>query len=83
VLCLSWGVAVSVVATIQLTFALGLDSPYDRLAAVTFLLAPLYPIAYWMITAAAALRAELPALLRRPTERRVAWDIPRDQIPPA
>ena len=82
-LALSWGVAVSVVATIQLTFALRLDFPYDRLALLTFLVAPLYPIAHWMITSFAALRAEVPALLRKPPQRRVVWDIPRDQAPSA
>jgi poly-beta-1,6-N-acetyl-D-glucosamine synthase len=80
VLGFAWAIAVSVVATLQLTFALRLDFPYDRLAALGILLGPLYPIAYWMITAAAALRAELPALLRGPAERRVVWDIPRDQV---
>jgi biofilm PGA synthesis N-glycosyltransferase PgaC len=77
----AWGIAVCVVAALQLTFALGIDFPYDRLAALGFLLGPLYPVAYWMITAAAARRAETPALLRGPAERRVVWDIPRDQLP--
>jgi hypothetical protein len=33
-----------------------------------------------MISAAAAVRAELPALLRGPADRRVVWDIPRDRV---
>jgi poly-beta-1,6-N-acetyl-D-glucosamine synthase len=80
-LVFAWGIAVCVVATLQLTFALRLDFPYDRLAALGFLLGPLYPIAYWMITAAAALRAEVPALLRGPREDRVVWDIPSERLP--
>jgi biofilm PGA synthesis N-glycosyltransferase PgaC len=75
---LAWGIAVSVVATFQLAFALRIDFPYDRRAALAFLLGPVYPIAYWMISAAAALREEVPALLRGAPERQVSWDIPRD-----
>jgi poly-beta-1,6-N-acetyl-D-glucosamine synthase len=33
-----------------------------------------------MITAADLLRAEIPAMLHGPAERRVVWDIPRDQV---
>ena len=76
----AWGIAVSLVATLQLAFALRLDLPYDRRAARAFLLGPLYPIAYWMISAAAALRAEAPALLSGPADVRVVWDIPRDRV---
>jgi hypothetical protein len=44
------------------------------------LLGPVYPIAFWMITAAAAVRAELSTLVRGPADRRDVWDIPRDQV---
>ena len=80
VIALSWGIALAVVATLQLAFALRLDYPYDRLAALAFLLGPIYLLAYWLISAAAALRSELPALFRGPAEARVVWDIPRDQL---
>ena len=39
--------------------------------------APLYPLAYWMLAASAALRSETVALVRGPREQRVVWDIPR------
>ena len=74
---LAWGIAIAVVATMQLAFALGIDFPYDRRAAITFLIGPLYPIAYWMISAAAALRCETVGLLRGPSKQHVTWDIPR------
>jgi biofilm PGA synthesis N-glycosyltransferase PgaC len=80
VLLFASGIAISVVATVQLAFALGLDLPYDRLAVLAFLLGPLYPLAWWIISAAAALRAELPAAMRGPTGRRVVWDIQRDAV---
>jgi poly-beta-1,6-N-acetyl-D-glucosamine synthase len=77
-LALAWGIAVSFVALLQLAFALRLDHPYDRLAALAFLLGPIYPLAYWLISAASALWAELPALVRGPGKARVVWNIPRD-----
>ena len=77
-LALAWGVATSVVATLQLAFALQMGYRHDSRAALVFALGPLFPLAYWWISALAALRDELPALLRGPTEERVAWDIPRD-----
>jgi hypothetical protein len=43
------------------------------------LVAPLYTAAFWMLNAAAAIRAEAPAMVRGPTERRVVWDIPRQR----
>jgi hypothetical protein len=46
-----------------------------------FALGAIYPVAYWLVSAGAALRSELPALLRRrPAERRVVWDLPRDPV---
>jgi biofilm PGA synthesis N-glycosyltransferase PgaC len=75
---LSWAVALAVVGSVQLAFALTIDFTYDRRASLAFLVGPLYPIAYWAISAAAAVRAEVPALLSGPTEARVVWNIPRE-----
>ena len=74
----AWGIAVAVIATLQLAFALSIDARYDRRAALAFLFGPIYPIAYWLMSAIAALRAEIPALLHGPRGRRVVWDIQRD-----
>jgi poly-beta-1,6-N-acetyl-D-glucosamine synthase len=74
----AWGIAVAVVATLQLAFALGIDARYDRRAALAFLVGPIYPIAYWLMSGVAALRGEIPALFHAPRERRVVWDIHRD-----
>jgi biofilm PGA synthesis N-glycosyltransferase PgaC len=74
----AWGIAVAVVGTLQLAFALGIDARYDRRAAIAFLFGPIYPIAYWLFSAVAALRAEIPALLHGPRERRVVWDVERE-----
>ena len=77
---LAWGVAIAVVGTIQLLFALELDFPNDRRAMIVVLLAPLYPLAYWALAAAAALRCQTVGLVRGPTEHQVLWDIPRERL---
>ena len=64
------------VCTIQVAFALAIDARYDRRALRAFLLGPLYPLFFWLVAALAALRAELPALVKGPAERHVVWDIP-------
>jgi len=77
---IAWGVAIAVVCTLQMATALMLDSRYDRVAVRGFLLGPLYPIFFWAISALAAIRAELPAVVRGPSRERVVWDITRDQV---
>jgi len=76
---IAWGVALAVVATVQAVFALTIGARYDRLALTALLVAPLYTVAFWMLNALAAVRAEAPAMLRGPTEQRVVWDIPRQR----
>jgi biofilm PGA synthesis N-glycosyltransferase PgaC len=77
---IAWGVAIAVVSTIQLSFALEIDERYDRGAVFAFLLAPVYPLAYWAISAAAALRSEVGAFFKGPREQRVVWNIPRERV---
>jgi poly-beta-1,6-N-acetyl-D-glucosamine synthase len=61
---------------------LALERSYDRRVLRAFLLGPLYPLLYWMVSGAAALRSESQALLVGPRERRVVWDIPRERLTP-
>jgi|1186.fasta_scaffold52460_1 biofilm PGA synthesis N-glycosyltransferase PgaC len=79
---LAWGVAIAVVAMVQLAVALSIDYSYDPRGLRAFLLGPLYPLAYWTIGAAAALRSQLGALIVGPGESRVVWDIQREQLEP-
>jgi poly-beta-1,6-N-acetyl-D-glucosamine synthase len=81
-LAIGWGVAIAVVCAIQVAFALSVSSRYDRTALRAFLLGPLYPLFFWAISALAAVRAELPALVRGPSGSRVVWDIPHDRADP-
>jgi biofilm PGA synthesis N-glycosyltransferase PgaC len=79
---LAWGIAISVVATVQLGVALALRHAYDQHDFRPFLLGPLYPLAYWAISAAAALRCQALALATGPGDRRVVWDLEREALPP-
>jgi biofilm PGA synthesis N-glycosyltransferase PgaC len=75
---LAWGVAISIIATVQLLVAVMLNYHYDRWDVRSLLVGAIYPLAYWTISAAAALRSEVVAVFRGPRDRRVVWDIPRE-----
>jgi len=77
---LSWGVAISVVATAQLLTALWLRYSYDRWGPRSLLVGAIYPALFWIASAAAALHSELPAVFAGPREKRVVWDIPRERL---
>ena len=78
-IALAWGVAIAAVATVQMIVALNLEHGYDRSIFRPLLVGALYPIAFWLISAAAALHSEAAALLRGPSDRPVVWNIPRQQ----
>ena len=77
---LAWGVAVSILGTLQMAVGLRLESGYDPRAFRAFLLGPLYPLAFWMLSAAASLRSQGVGLAVGPHDRRVGWDVPREQL---
>jgi biofilm PGA synthesis N-glycosyltransferase PgaC len=70
----AWGVAVGVITAIQFFIALAIEYRYDRLATWALVCGPLYPAAYWMLNALAALISELPAVVSGPRGERVHWD---------
>ena len=76
----AWGIAIAAVATIQLVVALSLERTYDPTTWRAFLLAAPYPLAYWLISAAAALRSQMVGLLRGPRRQRVVWNLPRERL---
>jgi biofilm PGA synthesis N-glycosyltransferase PgaC len=78
---LAWGIAVAVVAAIQLGFALALQAQYDWSSVFTLMLGPLYPMAYWLLNAAAVARSEVPALIRGAYADRVVWNLSREPLP--
>lgn len=74
---LAWGIAIAVLATVQTTVALLLETSYDPREWRAYLIEPVYPLLYWMIAGAAAARYETVGLGSGPKEERVVWDIPR------
>jgi biofilm PGA synthesis N-glycosyltransferase PgaC len=79
---LAWGVAIAVVATVQLGVAIALSYEYDRWDIRALVVAPLYPMLFWIVSALAAVHSQLVALVRGPRGKRVVWDIPREQLTP-
>ena len=77
---MAWGIAISVVATVQLVVALALGFPYDRFDFRAFMLGPLYVLLFWIVSACAALHSQVMATLRGPRESRVVWDMTREQL---
>jgi poly-beta-1,6-N-acetyl-D-glucosamine synthase len=77
---LSWGIAISFVALVQMVVAINLEHGYDRTIIRPLLLGAAYPLGYWMLAAAAALHSETIALVRGPREGRVVWNIPRERF---
>ena len=64
-----WGLALLVVCVLQFAVSLWMDQPYDRgLLRIGFWMI-WYPLAFWLITFAAALLALPRVLLRRPGAR--------------
>ena len=76
---LAWGMAIAIVATVQLIVAVWL-----RMATTTGrardAARPALPAAVLDGLRAAALRSEMIALIRGPREQRVVWDIPREPV---
>ena len=77
---MSWGIAIAVVATLQLVVALALGFPYDHSDLRAFMLAPPYLLLFWIVSACAALHSQVVATIRGPHESRSVWDTPREQL---
>jgi hypothetical protein len=77
---LAWGVAISVVATVQLLAAMGLRYRYDHWGPRSLLVASIYPAIFWIASAAATLHSQLHAVFTGPRAKRVVWDVPREQV---
>jgi biofilm PGA synthesis N-glycosyltransferase PgaC len=76
----AWGIAISFVATLQMIVALNLEHSYDRSIFRALVVGALYPLAFWLVSATAALHSEVVALIRGPTGNRVVWNIPREHL---
>jgi poly-beta-1,6-N-acetyl-D-glucosamine synthase len=79
-LALGWGIAIAVLATVQVTVALWIETDYDPGGWLVYPIEPLYPLVYWLLTAAAALRSETIGLTLGPKHETIAWDVARETI---
>ena len=77
---LSWGVAISIVATAQLLVAMWLRYHYDHWGPRSLLVGAIYPAVFWLASAVATLHSELRAVFSGPRAKRVVWDIPRERV---
>ena len=68
-----WGLLIASVLVVQISIGLALDGRYDRTVRRYALWIPLYPLVYWMLSAAAAVRGTLPGLLRSRSTAPVTW----------
>ena len=68
-----WGLRIASVLVVQIALGLVIDGRYDPSVRRCALWIPLYPLAYWMLSAAAAVRGTLPGLVRAPSTASVTW----------
>jgi len=73
----SWGVMAVGVAVVQIFWGMHLDSIYDKRIKDLWVLAPVYPLLYWMMSAGVVVITTIPTLLTKP--KSVAWDLPRSE----
>ena len=71
-----WGLLIASILFVQISVGLWLDGRHDPGVRRYGLWLPWYPLAYWMLTAAAAVRGSLPGLRARPAGP-VTWNIER------
>jgi biofilm PGA synthesis N-glycosyltransferase PgaC len=72
-----WGLLMATILVVQITLGLRLDGRYDRSVRRYAFWIPIYPLAYWMLSAAAAVRGTLPGLVQAPSTAPVTWEQPR------
>jgi poly-beta-1,6-N-acetyl-D-glucosamine synthase len=75
-----WGMLVGTLCLLQLSVGVLLDSRYDASVLRSFVVAPLYPLAYWALMAAVTVRSTLPAVLRRDRGGLARWHTPRQPV---
>src|SRR6266508_4457431 len=69
-----WGMLIATVCLVQLAVGVWLDRRYDRSVGRAFLVAPLYPLIYWMLMAVITVRSTVPALVARRKTAVARWE---------
>jgi biofilm PGA synthesis N-glycosyltransferase PgaC len=75
-----WGIVIALVGLAQALVGIWLDRRYDERIWRSLLWLPLYPLVYWALLSAAAVRGTLPGALRRP-HGPVTWRVTRTRQP--
>ncbi len=73
-----WGMLIATVCLVQLAVGVWLDRRYDRSVGRAFLVAPLYPLIYWMLMAVITVRSTVPALVARRKTAVARWHTARE-----
>jgi biofilm PGA synthesis N-glycosyltransferase PgaC len=73
-----WGMLIATACLVQLGVGVSLDRRYDRSATRSLLIAPLYPLLYWVLMAVVTVRSTIPALFARRTDAVARWYTPRE-----
>lgn len=76
----AWGMLISTLCLMQLATGVWLDHRYDRSVARALLVAPLYPLGYWLFSSLVTVRSTIPALLRRRRNEVAQWRTVREPV---
>lgn len=68
-----WGLLIATTLMVQISLGLLLDGRYDSSAPRYALWMPLYPLVYWLLSAAAAVRGTIPGFVRPRRATPVTW----------
>ena len=75
-----WGMLISTLCLMQLATGIWLDHRYDRSVARALLVAPLYPLGYWLFSSLVTVRSTVPELLRRRRNEVAQWRTVREPV---
>ncbi len=78
-----WGMLIATLCLAQLATGVWLDRRYDRSVVRALLVAPLYPLGYWLFSSLVTVRSTLPELLRRQRSEVSQWHTVREPAPEA
>ncbi|MEX2031488.1 MAG: glycosyltransferase family 2 protein, partial [Dehalococcoidia bacterium] len=77
-----WGMLIASLAILQLTTGVLIDRRYERSIVRALLVAPLYPLGYWLLMSVVTVRTTIPALLTKRRAPNVKWTTIREVTPP-
>ena len=76
-----WGMLIASLCIAQLATGVWLDRRYDRSVVRSLLVAPLYPLGYWLFSSLVTVRSTLPELLHRQRSEVSQWRTVREPAP--